>query len=304
MPQQFIKVKENTGVVPNTAFIGSVKNQDWDSSSNLSNSTGDICRICHCEADAENPLLSPCYCSGSLKYVHQACLRQWLAASDTRSCELCKFNFILHTKIKPFSEWRILEMSSVERRRLLCAILFHFVAAVCVVWSLFVLIDRAAEEVQKGLIGRIHTCAFFMAEFLKQFSHCRQHLPSQVVTIAEYNQPSSDTNSNSQNDLQLCYVFENECKVKKCCGSSASSIQKADVHVEDLCDTPRNEVDIRNSFDDLARNNIIALDIECPSNSKKKFSLQSSLKTDVVKNSSCVFKSLPNLNTSSENLLL
>lgn len=104
MPQQFIKVKESTGSVPTTAFATTLKKQDWDSSSNLSNSTGDICRICHCEADAENPLLSPCYCSGSLKYVHQACLRQWLAASDTRSCELCKFNFILHTKIKPFSE--------------------------------------------------------------------------------------------------------------------------------------------------------------------------------------------------------
>lgn len=104
MPQQFIKVKETPSSVPATAFKGSTKKPDWDSSSNLSNSTGDICRICHCEADAENPLLSPCYCSGSLKYVHQACLRQWLAASDTRSCELCKFNFILHTKIKPFSE--------------------------------------------------------------------------------------------------------------------------------------------------------------------------------------------------------
>lgn len=46
-------------------------------------------------------------------------------------------------------------MSTVERRRLLCAILFHFVAAICVIWSLFVLIDRAAEEVQKGLIGTL-----------------------------------------------------------------------------------------------------------------------------------------------------
>lgn len=44
-------------------------------------------------------------------------------------------------------------MTAVEKRRLLCAILFHFVAAVCVIWSLFVLIDRAAEEVQKGVIG-------------------------------------------------------------------------------------------------------------------------------------------------------
>lgn len=31
-----------------------------------SNSSGDICRICHCESDAQNPLLAPCYCSGKL----------------------------------------------------------------------------------------------------------------------------------------------------------------------------------------------------------------------------------------------
>lgn len=73
-------------------------------SSNISYSNNDICRICHCEADNGNPLLAPCYCSGSLKYVHQGCLQQWLTASETRSCELCKFNFIMHTKIKPFNE--------------------------------------------------------------------------------------------------------------------------------------------------------------------------------------------------------
>lgn len=106
MPEQFIKVKhsENPSAI---VYNESIKKQDsarYGSSSNISNSNGDICRICHCEADIGNPLLSPCYCSGSLKYVHQTCLQQWLAASDTRSCELCKFNFILHTKIKPISE--------------------------------------------------------------------------------------------------------------------------------------------------------------------------------------------------------
>nr|CAH7768505.1 unnamed protein product [Callosobruchus chinensis] len=345
MPQQFIKVKESTPTVSSTAFTGTKKAQDWDTSSNVSNSFGDICRICHCEADAENPLLSPCYCSGSLKYVHQTCLRQWLAASDTRSCELCKFNFILHTKIKPFSEWRILEMSSVERRRLLCAILFHFVAAVCVIWSLFVLIDRAAEEVRKGLIawpfwtklvvvsvgstGGVVFMYIQCRQYLHLFSRwkahnriilvqnapekpalpppspyfqrdSRPHVLTQVVTVAEYNQPSSLTNTNSQNDMQLCYVFQNENKVK-CCSSSASSVQKADVHVENLCDTPHTE---GNTSSNMLRNNILALDIECPSNSKKKYSLEGSLKTEIVRNYSCVFKSLPNLNTSSENLLL
>ncbi|KAJ8960877.1 hypothetical protein NQ318_020176 [Aromia moschata] len=333
MPQQFIKVKENTGVVPNAAaFTGSVNKQDWDSSSNLSNSTGDICRIC---GRGEPPVVAVLLLRKPQRYVHQACLRQWLAASDTRSCELCKFNFILHTKIKPFSEWRILEMSSVERRRLLCAILFHFVAAVCVVWSLFVLIDRAAEEVQKGLIAcrcgcGVHRCCCFLCIYSADSTYIcfldgkhttgsswcrtrrrsrvpclsssyfhrdsRQHMPSQVVTIAEYNQPSSETNSNSQNDLQLCYV--------KCCSSSASSIQKADVHVEDLCETPRNEAESREAAGDPSRSNILALDIECPADSKKKYSLQSPLKTETARGGGAVFKSLPNLSTSSENLLL
>lgn len=73
-------------------------------SSQTSQNSGDICRICHCESDPHNPLLTPCYCSGSLKYVHQTCLQQWLTASETNSCELCKFPFIMHTKIKPFNE--------------------------------------------------------------------------------------------------------------------------------------------------------------------------------------------------------
>ncbi|XP_053649758.1 uncharacterized protein [Cherax quadricarinatus] len=69
----------------------------------------DICRICHCEGDQESPLIAPCYCSGSLRYVHQSCLQQWIKSSDTRCCELCKFNFIMHSKIKPFNKEGTLE---------------------------------------------------------------------------------------------------------------------------------------------------------------------------------------------------
>lgn len=65
---------------------------------------GLVFRICHCEGDSEVPLIAPCYCAGSLRYVHQACLQQWIKSSDIRSCELCKFQFIMQSKIKPFSE--------------------------------------------------------------------------------------------------------------------------------------------------------------------------------------------------------
>ncbi|XP_053602613.1 E3 ubiquitin-protein ligase MARCHF4-like [Plodia interpunctella] len=152
------------------------------SRTSCSNSSGDICRICHCESETHNPLLAPCYCSGSLKYVHQSCLQQWLTASETRSCELCKFNFIMHTKIKPFNEWRLLEMSGVERRRLCCAVLFHCVAALCVMWSLFVLIERAVEEVNRGLIAwpfwtkLVVVAVGFTGGAVFMYIQCRQYL--------------------------------------------------------------------------------------------------------------------------------
>ncbi|XP_045112390.1 uncharacterized protein LOC123505245 isoform X2 [Portunus trituberculatus] len=110
----------------------------------------DICRICHCEGDAETPLIAPCYCAGSLRYVHQSCLQQWIKSSDTKTCELCKFNFIMHSKIKPFNKWEKLDMSGMERRKIACSVTFHVVAITCVVWSLYVLIERTTEEVQEG----------------------------------------------------------------------------------------------------------------------------------------------------------
>ncbi|XP_070497500.1 uncharacterized protein [Chironomus tepperi] len=121
-------------------------------SSSSSQTSGDFCRICH-ETDAISPLLTPCMCAGSLRYVHQQCLQQWLTASEMNSCELCKFPFIMQSKIKPFNEWRSLDMSGVERRRLFCAVLFHLAAALCVIWSLCVLIERSAEEVRLGKLG-------------------------------------------------------------------------------------------------------------------------------------------------------
>ncbi|XP_061970589.1 probable E3 ubiquitin ligase SUD1 isoform X2 [Populus nigra] len=54
---------------------------------------GDVCRICRNPGDAENPLRYPCACSGSIKFVHQDCLLQWLNHSNARQCEVCKHPF-------------------------------------------------------------------------------------------------------------------------------------------------------------------------------------------------------------------
>ena len=69
-----------------------------------------LCRICYGEEDnEENPLLQPCTCSGSMKYIHLSCLKTWINTSvniklesteycnvytyKPAECELCKTNF-------------------------------------------------------------------------------------------------------------------------------------------------------------------------------------------------------------------
>ncbi|KAJ2721856.1 hypothetical protein GGI07_003693 [Coemansia sp. Benny D115] len=52
-----------------------------------------ICRVCRSEGTAEEPLFHPCRCSGSIKYVHQVCLEEWLAHSNKKYCELCSYEY-------------------------------------------------------------------------------------------------------------------------------------------------------------------------------------------------------------------
>ena len=53
----------------------------------------DTCRICRGEGSQEEPLFYPCKCSGSIKFVHQNCLMEWLSHSQKKHCELCKTPF-------------------------------------------------------------------------------------------------------------------------------------------------------------------------------------------------------------------
>lgn len=64
---------------------------------------GDTCRICHCGNESE-VLISPCLCTGTVKYVHHSCLMDWLKRCVKTKCELCLYNFSVHRKTKPLKK--------------------------------------------------------------------------------------------------------------------------------------------------------------------------------------------------------
>eukprot|EP00993_Chasmostoma_nieuportense_P000278 NODE_1258_length_1579_cov_53.567493_g1188_i0.p1 GENE.NODE_1258_length_1579_cov_53.567493_g1188_i0~~NODE_1258_length_1579_cov_53.567493_g1188_i0.p1 ORF type:complete len:512 (+),score=102.00 NODE_1258_length_1579_cov_53.567493_g1188_i0:8-1543(+) len=58
----------------------------------------DICRICRSSEPASD-LFSPCKCSGSMKYVHRACLQEWRSKTtnplNRRFCSECRHPFLI-----------------------------------------------------------------------------------------------------------------------------------------------------------------------------------------------------------------
>lgn len=55
--------------------------------------SADICRVCRSEGMADRPLFHPCICTGSIKWIHQECLVQWMRYSRKEYCELCGYRF-------------------------------------------------------------------------------------------------------------------------------------------------------------------------------------------------------------------
>ncbi|XP_037283392.2 E3 ubiquitin-protein ligase MARCHF3 [Rhipicephalus microplus] len=98
---------------------------------NVTASSGPICRICH-EGDHSLPLLSLCLCSGTMGLVHLLCLEHWLSTSGSETCEICHYRFNVERRPRQFCEW----VNSVSVRRaffgdLLCFGLLSPLAFLC-----------------------------------------------------------------------------------------------------------------------------------------------------------------------------
>jgi E3 ubiquitin-protein ligase MARCH1/8 len=116
-------------------------------------------RICHCDSSC-GELISPCYCSGSMRWVHQVCLQHWIRASNNKACELCRYPYSMMTKMKPPCYWESLPMSPSEKRRLFCSVIFHLIALGCVIWSLYVLIGKFYNNFFQ--FTKIHTQLYYI----------------------------------------------------------------------------------------------------------------------------------------------
>uniref|UniRef100_A0A8C5R108 E3 ubiquitin-protein ligase MARCHF6 n=1 Tax=Leptobrachium leishanense TaxID=445787 RepID=A0A8C5R108_9ANUR len=113
----------------------------------------DICRVCRSEGTPEKPLYHPCVCTGSIKFIHQECLVQWLKHSRKEYCELCKHRFAFTPIYSP-------DMPSRLPIQDICAGLLTSIGTAIRYWFHYTLVAFAWLGVVPLTACRIYKCLF------------------------------------------------------------------------------------------------------------------------------------------------
>lgn len=103
----FIRDQRDALLVESKKDDSLVKKNPNQSSANSMNSSGILCKIClSSQVEKNDPLITPCKCTGSMKHVHLRCIQHWMKSKLTTvnegsgqvttmcwrnlQCELCK----------------------------------------------------------------------------------------------------------------------------------------------------------------------------------------------------------------------
>jgi hypothetical protein len=89
-PQQAATVPPAPLPQPPQAAILECSTSQPDLLKQLSSRRSAECRICLAAGSAEQELIQPCSCAGTMGCMHAACLQAWVQEKGSLTCEVCK----------------------------------------------------------------------------------------------------------------------------------------------------------------------------------------------------------------------
>ncbi|KAF8785358.1 uncharacterized protein LOC129958306 [Argiope bruennichi] len=162
---------------------GSASAAQLSIASSFGDSSMPICKICHTAAKPEDPLISPCRCTGTLRYIHCGCLMKWLEICNKRSrkpptCELCKYQFHWHKKFKvghwqfPHCSWQDKILHTVFLISVLIMIGCAVVTVMCFkqhrgAKAEITHLELTQSEIITLICGALFFLAFFLAMYVE-----------------------------------------------------------------------------------------------------------------------------------------
>ncbi|KFM81801.1 E3 ubiquitin-protein ligase MARCH1, partial [Stegodyphus mimosarum] len=162
---------------------GSASAAQLSIASSFGDSSLPTCKICHTVAKPDDPLISPCRCTGTLRYIHCGCLMKWLEICNKRSrkpptCELCKYQFHWHKKFKvgqwqfPHCSWQDKILHTVFLISVLIMIGCAVVTVMCFkqhrgAKSEITHLELTQSEIITLICGALFFLAFFLAMYVE-----------------------------------------------------------------------------------------------------------------------------------------
>ena len=118
-----------------------------------------ICRICF-DGESENKfLIAPCKCTGSMRSVHEECLKKWIVSSEQdiklAACDICKEKFQMDIQLTRTCSC---DIASEE-----CFKIFIFPLAIIIIATILsIVLIYLAEGVRKNSLGTEEKIYFSM----------------------------------------------------------------------------------------------------------------------------------------------
>ncbi|XP_037503793.1 E3 ubiquitin-protein ligase MARCHF8-like [Rhipicephalus sanguineus] len=129
-------------------------------------SGGAMCRICH-EGDQDEPLVSLCRCSGTVRFVHVSCLELWLNNQNVDFCELCSQRFPMAAQpssVLRFFHW--LSQSDRQLRGELLFVLLVLITMILITVTLLLSVLEAASWAERQWYSSVECfCRAFVLGF-------------------------------------------------------------------------------------------------------------------------------------------
>jgi hypothetical protein len=118
--------------------------------SRIKSSDEPVCRICFDIETDQKILIAPCKCAGSIRSVHEECLKMWIMSSDqnisSASCDICKEKFKMEIEFA-----RTCSCTFVSEE---CFKIFIFPLAMVIISTILaIVILYLIEGIQEGSLG-------------------------------------------------------------------------------------------------------------------------------------------------------
>jgi hypothetical protein len=107
------------------------------------------CRCCQESDDAQN-MISPCDCSGSIKYIHRICLKQWIETTGNfQTCNVCRTEYNGQVVIKGNSFLEFVTQDFAQLKRFLLALVLTLIISLLLINQIMINLDQFNEHRMK-----------------------------------------------------------------------------------------------------------------------------------------------------------